>query len=299
MSAVREIRRRIRSVKNMAQITKAMEAVSASKMRRALANVMASRAYSQRMWDVINDLVDRYTPPTGRALHPLLVSPPTCCTVALVLVTADRGLCGSYNVEIIREGLRFIREQQAQGTAVKLLTVGQRGRDYMVRLGAHVVAERVKLSDRPSLMDTVPISRVLLEGWERGEFEAVYLAYTNFINVLNRKPVVQKLLPLTSFSAQVEGSKIDYLYEPDPLTVLSQLLPRFVEVEVYQAILEALASEHSARMVSMRNATDNANDLTKELTLSYNKARQAAITKEITELTGGAAALEESRQRRA
>lgn len=296
MSAVREIRRRIRSVKNMAQITKAMEAVSASKMRRALANVMASRAYSQRMWDVINDLVDRYTPPTGKPLHPLLAPPPAAGAVALVLITADRGLCGSYNVEIIREAVRFIREQQEKGVAVKVLTVGQRGRDYMVRLGADVIAELIKLSDRPSLLDTVPISRVLLEGWEKGEFDAVYLAYTDFVNVLTRRPHIHPLLPLTAFSEQAEGGKVDYLYEPDPVEVLSQLLPRFVEVEVYQAILESLASEHSARMVSMRNATDNANDLTRELTLSYNKARQAAITKEITELTGGAAALEESRQ---
>ena len=295
MSAVREIRRRIQSVKNMAQITKAMEAVSASKMRRALTNVMASRAYSKRMWDVINDLVDRYTPTTDKPLHPLLTSPPPTGTVALVLVTADRGLCGSYNVEIIREGLRFIRKQQEKGCSAKLLTVGKRGRDYMIRLGVDVIAEVTKLSDRPTLMDTVPITRVLLEGWERGEFSSVCMAYTNFINVLSRKPTIQPLLPLTSFTEALEGSKVDYVYEPNPLNVLSQLLPRFVEVEVYQAILESLASEHSARMVSMRNATENANDLTRELTLSYNKARQAAITKEITELTGGAAALEESR----
>jgi F-type H+-transporting ATPase subunit gamma len=295
VSAVREIRRRIRSVKNMAQITKAMEAVSASKMRRALANVVASRAYSQRMWDVINDLVDRYTPPTGKPLHPLLAPRPATRTVALILITADRGLCGAYNVEIIREAVRFIREQQEKGVTVKVLAVGQRGRDYMVRLGADVIAELIKLSDRPALLDTVPISRVLLEGWERDEFDAVYLAYTDFVNVLTHQARIRRLLPLTSFSEKVEGGKVDYIYEPDPLAVLSQLLPRFVEVEVYQAILESLASEHSARMVSMRNATDNANELTKELTLSYNKARQAAITKEITELTGGAAALEESR----
>lgn len=296
MSAVREIRRRIRSVKNMAQITKAMEAVSASKMRRAMANVMASRAYSLRMWDVINDLVDRYTPAGGRPLHPLLATPPTLRTVALVLVSADRGLCGSYNIEIIREGLRFIREQQARGISTRVLAVGQRGRDFMARLGVNLVAELTKLSDRPSLLDTVPISRVILQGWERGEFDAVYLAYTDFINVLTHRPHVRPLLPLTSFSEHVEGGKVDYIYEPDPLAVLTELLPRFVEVEVYQAILESLASEHSARMVSMRNATENANELTKELTLSYNKARQAAITKEITELTGGAAALEESGQ---
>jgi F-type H+-transporting ATPase subunit gamma len=166
----------------------------------------------------------------------------------------------------------------------------------MVRLGADVIAELTKLSDRPSLLDTVPISRVLLEGWERGEFEAVFLAYTDYINVLTHRPRTHPLLPLTSFTERVEGGKVDYIYEPDPLSVLTQLLPRFVEVEVYQAILESLASEHSARMVSMRNATENANDLVKDLTLSYNKIRQAAITKEITELTGGAAALEESRQ---
>ncbi len=294
MSTVREIRRRIRSVKNMAQITRAMEAVSASKMRRALANVMASRAYSERMWQVINDLVDRYTPPNGNPLHPLLAPRSEVRTVALVLITADRGLCGSYNVEILREGVRFLREHQERGEEVKVLAVGRRGRDYMHRLRADVVAELIRLSDRPTLLDTVPISHNLIRGYSRGEFDAVYVAYTDFVNVLTRHPRVRALLPLTSFAEQLEGGKVDYIYEPDPITVLSELLPRFVEVEVYQAILESIASEHSARMVSMRNATDNANELVKELTLFYNKARQAAITKEITELTGGAAALEET-----
>jgi len=294
MATVREIRRRIRSVKNMAQITKAMEAVSASKMRRAMANVLASRSYSQRMWDVINDLVDRYSPPNGKPLHPLLAPRESVATVALVFITADRGLCGSYNVEIIREALRFLRAQQEQGVAVKILAVGQRGRDYMFRLGADVTAELLRLSDRPTLLDTVPISHLVIQGYEHGEFDAVYLAYTEFVNVLARKPQVQPLLPLTSFAEQLEGGKVDYIYEPEPIAVLSQLLPRFVEVEVYQAIVESIASEHSARMVSMRNATDNANELIRELTLSYNKARQAAITKEITELTGGAAALQEA-----
>ncbi|MGC8875034.1 MAG: ATP synthase F1 subunit gamma [Chloroflexia bacterium] len=294
MSTIREIRRRIRSIRNMAQITKAMEAVSASKMRRAMANMLASRDYSQRMWEVINDLVDRYTPPNGNPLHPLLEVRQPVRTVGLVLVTADRGLCGSYNVEILREAVRFLREQQERGLRVCLLTVGRRGRDYMLRLGADICAELTRLSDRPTLLDTVPISRSVIQGYEAGDMDAVYLAYTEFINVLSRRPRIRPLLPLTSFSERVERGRIDYIYEPDPHSVLSQLLPRFVEVEIYQAILESLASEHSARMVSMRNATDNANELLKEMTLSYNKARQAAITKEITELTGGAAALEKS-----
>jgi len=291
MPTIREIRRRIRSVRNMAQITKAMEAVSASKMRRAQANVLASRAYAQSMWRVINDLVDRYTPPDGQPLHPLLSPRPEIRTAALVLVTADRGLCGAYNLEIIREGVRFLREQQEKGVAVRVLAVGRRGLDYMRRLGVEIVAELAKLKDRPTLVDTQPISHILIEDFTGGKIDAAYLAYTEFVNVLTHRPQVRLLLPLLSFAERLEG-RVDYIYEPDPLTVLSQLLPRFVEVEVYQAILESIASEHSARMVSMRNATDNANELVKELTLSYNKARQAAITKEITELTGGAAALE-------
>ena len=291
MPTIREIRRRIRSVRNMAQITKAMEAVSASKMRRAQANVLASRAYAQSMWRVINDLVDRYTPPDGQPLHPLLSPRPEIRTAALVLVTADRGLCGAYNLEIIREGVRFLREQQEKGVAVRVLAVGRRGLDYMRRLGVEIAAELTKLKDRPTLVDTQPISHILIEDFTGGKIDAAYLAYTEFVNVLTHRPQVRLLLPLLSFAERLEG-RVDYIYEPDPLTVLSQLLPRFVEVEVYQAILESIASEHSARMVSMRNATDNANELVKELTLSYNKARQAAITKEITELTGGAAALE-------
>jgi len=294
VSTIREIRRRIRSIKNMAQITKAMEAVSASMMRRAQANVLASRAYSQRMWEVINDLVGRYTPANGKPLHPLLEVHHPVRTAALLLVSGDRGLCGSYNVEVIREGVRFLREQEERGVAVNLLTVGRRGRDYMLRLGVPIVSELTRLSDRPALLDTLPISRAVIQGYQQGEFDAVYLAYTEFVNVLTRRPRVRPLLPLASFSQAIETGRIDYIYEPDPMAVLSQLLPRFVEVEVYQAILESLASEHSARMVSMRNATDNANELLKELTLSYNRVRQSVITKEITELTSGAAVLEES-----
>ncbi|MBN1484644.1 MAG: ATP synthase F1 subunit gamma [Chloroflexia bacterium] len=293
MSTVREIRRRIRSVKNMAQITKAMEAVSASKMRRAQANVLASRPYSKRMWEVINDLVDRHTPVNGEPMHALLAPRETIRSVALVLITADRGLCGSYNVEIIREAVRFIREQGQKGIQIRVLAVGQRGRDYMLRLGVEVESELTRLSDQPSLLDTVPISWSLIEGYQSGRFDAVYIAYTDFINVLTREPQLAPLLPLTTFSEAREGGKVDYIYEPDPKAVLSQLLPRFVEVEVYQYILESLASEHSARMVSMRNATENADELVQDLTLSYNKVRQASITKEITELTGGAAALEQ------
>jgi F-type H+-transporting ATPase subunit gamma len=276
----------------MAQITKAMEAVSASKMRRAMANVLASRPYSERMWQVIDDLVDRYTPMNGKPLHPLLEVRESVRNVALVLVSADRGLCGSYNVEMIRKAVRFVREQQEAEVRVRVLAIGRRGRDYMLRLGVDVIAELTKLSDRPSLLDTVSISRLLVQGYESGEFDAVYLGYTDFVNVLTREPQIRPLLPLTTFTEELEGGKVDYIYEPTPTEVLSQLLPRFVEVTVYQAILEALASEHSARMISMRNATENANELIQDLTLTYNKARQAAITKEITELTGGAAALE-------
>lgn len=293
MATPREIRRRIRSITNMAQITKAMEAVSASKMRRAQSNVLASRPYSERMWQVINDLVDRYTPLNGDPIHPLLGAREEIRTVALVLITADRGLCGSYNVEAIRRAVQFLQRQEEREIEVQVLAVGRRGRDYMARMGVEVVAELINLSDRPSLLDTVPISRIILEGYEDGTFDAAYVTYTEFINVLAREPRIRSLLPLTTFTEAREGGKVDYIYEPEPATVLSQLLPRFVEVVVYQMILESLASEHSARMVSMRNATENAQELIIDLTLSYNKARQAAITKEITELTGGAASLEE------
>lgn len=294
MATAREIRRRIRSITNMAQITKAMEAVSASKMRRAQSNVLASRPYSERMWQVINDLVDRYTPLNGKPLHPLLAVREPVRNAALVLITADRGLCGSYNVEIIRRAVQFIREHDEQGVAVQVLAVGRRGRDYMHHLRADVTAELINLSDRPTLLDTVPITRLIMQGYERGTFDAVYIAYTNFVNVLTRGPEIRHLLPLTTFTQAREGGRVDYIYEPNPSDVLTRLLPRFVEVVVYQMILESIASEHSARMVSMRNATENAHDLIRELTLSYNKARQAAITKEITELTSGAASLEEA-----
>ncbi len=291
MATTREIRRRIRSIKNTAKITKAMELVAASKMRRAQENVLATRPYANRMWELIQHLGSRITPEELEA-HPLLRPRPEVKAVGLVLITPDRGLCGPLNSNILRMATRFILDQEVP---VSLLCIGRKGRDYMRHYGYRVLAEVEGLGDYPRLMDVVPIARNVIDGYLSGEFDRVYILYTDFINTLTQRPSLRQLFPVVDWGEGKEGrlASQGYIYEPDASTLLSQLLPRYVEVLIYQAVLESVASEHSARMVAMRNATENAQELIYELTLTYNKARQAGITKEIMEIVGGAAALAE------
>jgi len=302
LATVREIRRRIKSVKNIAQVTRAMQAVSASKMRRAQEAVLATRPYAQRAWMLLTHLAAQRG--EQEEMHPLLQVRPVS-KVALVLLTGDRGLCGAFNANIIRKALDYIK---VLPVPVDVVAVGRKGRNVMLRQGRTLVAEFSDLPPQPTLADVSPIARVALEGFLDGSYDAVWLAYTDFVNTLRQEPVVKRLLPLTptEIEKQVMAEYVEetttetvevpeYIYEPDPRTILESVVPRFTELQVYQAVLESIASEHSARMVAMRNATENAEALTDDLQLTYNKARQRAITREIVDIASGAEALVQAR----
>jgi F-type H+-transporting ATPase subunit gamma len=286
--STREIRRRIRSVKNLSQITRAMEMVSASKMRRAQRNVLATRPYADRLLDVMSELSSRLIPGARRGT--LLESRADIKGVALIVVTPDRGLAGSLVTNVLRRSGRFILEQRQYGRTVETLAVGKKGRDFMARNDQNLVAEVTKLGDYPRLVDTLGISTNVINGFREGRYDEVYVVYSEFVNTLVQRPTLKRLLPVEPPEEQ-GARRFDYNYEPSQEEVLRALLPRFVEVQLYQSILESIASEHSARMVAMRNATDNAKELTRDLTLTFNKTRQAAITKEVSEIAAGAAAL--------
>jgi len=289
MPSTREIRRRIRSVKNMTQITRAMEMVSASKMRRAQRNVLATRPYADRLLDVMGELTARAV---GARSGTLLEVRPNVTKIGLIVVTPDKGLTGAMITNVVRRAGRFLLDESGRGRQAEVLAVGKKGRDFLVRTGQNLVAEVTKLGDYPKLVDTLGIATSVISGFRAGRYDEVYVIYSEFVNTLVQRPAVKRLLPVEPPNEAVE-KQVDYTYEPSQEEVLQDLLPRFVEVQLYQAILESIASEHSARMVAMRNATDNAKDLTRDLTLSYNKTRQANITKEVSEIASGAAALAE------
>jgi F-type H+-transporting ATPase subunit gamma len=301
MANVREIKRRIRSVKNIAQVTRAMQMVAASKMRRAQEQVLATRPYSAKAWEMLTHLAAQRG--HRQEMHPLLTQRDPIQSTGIVLITSDKGLCGAYNGNVIRAALRFMQDLNHPA---RLITVGRRGRDFMIRHGGDVIAEFSDLPPRPSLLDITPIAHTAIDDFLKGEFDEIYLAYTDFINTLTQQPTIRRLLPITP--GQVESSVMreymsdaplhstgEYIYEPAPHVILDTVLPRFTELQIYQAVLESLASEHSARMVAMRNATENANELIGDLTLSYYRARQEAITKEMLDIAGGAEALVSAR----
>ena len=303
MPSTREIRRRIRSVKNISQVTRAMQMVAASKMRRAQEQVLATRPYTEKAWQVLSNLAAQRG--VDETVHPLLQIREEIHTIGMLLITADKGLCGSYNHAMIQAASRFINELPYP---VELITIGKRGRDAMWRMGRDIIAEFSDLPPQPRLLDITPIAYIAIDGFVSGKFDAVYLAHTDFINTLTQRPAIWQLLPLLPLDLGVtpvsehHGTQqpppgTEYIYEPDPRTILDTVVPRFTELQVYQALLEALASEHSARMVAMRNATENAMDLLDDLTLTYNRARQEAITKEMLDIAGGAEALSQARAR--
>jgi len=280
----------------MAQVTRALQAVAASKVRKAQAAVLATRAYSQSAWQVIVHLAAV----SDEALHPLLTRRTPVEGILVVLIAGDRGLCGAYNQNVVRTALDFI---ERRGTPARYITVGRRARDIMWRMGAEVVAEFHDIPVVASLSDVSAIARAAIDEFLEGRVDEVHLARTDFVNLLVQRPVIQRLLPLSpaelgEMQAMVEyivdvqpAPVIEYIYEPDAATILDAVLPRFTELQVYQAVLEAQASEHAARMVAMSNATENAAALVDDLTLDYNKARQQAITREILDIAGGAEAL--------
>jgi F-type H+-transporting ATPase subunit gamma len=286
----REIRRRIRSVKSIAQVTKAMEAVSAAKMRKAQTQVLSTRPYSRQAQEVLSYIAR--LPNVDSALSPLLRERQSVKRVGLLLITADRGLAGGLNANIIREGYRFMRAQRARGASVEVITVGKKGRDWLLRYDPVVIAEFTGFPDNPSSMHISPVTRLLVDRFTSGHFDEVYVAYTAFENTIRQRPQVDRLLPVKKPDDAATNMAAEYIFEPSPEAVLNQVLYGFVEVQVLQAVFEAIASEHSARMVAMRSATDAAGELIDTLTLVYNKARQEGITSELMDIIGGSAALE-------
>jgi len=258
--------------------------IATSKMKRAQERGLAGRPYAEKIYQVIADLAA--LPETGRALHPLLQKRPVS-KIALVHISPDRGLCGGLHATINRRTASFILEQTVP---VTLIIVGRKGLDFMRRYGRDIHAEFTNLGDRPNLLDTLPISRIIIDDYTQGKIDLVYLVYAQFISTMVQRPFIEQILPVEPAAIPI-AQNVDYIYEPGPHAVLGELLPRFVEMQIYHAILESIASEQSARMVAMRNATDSANELISDLTLMYNKARQESITKELLDITGGAEAL--------
>lgn len=289
MAGSKEIRTKIKSVQNTRKITKAMEMVAASKMRKAQDRMRHARPYADKVRNIAAHLADAN--PEYR--HPFLVVREEQRNVGVIVVTTDKGLCGGLNTNVLRAVTNRLRELEHSGAGVRVTAIGNKGFGFLQRIGAKVVSHLVQLGDTPHLDRLIGPVRVQLEAYERGEIDAVYLAYTRFINTMKQEPVLEQLLPLSTDRLQEDTREFswDYLYEPDAQTVLDELLLRYIESIVYQAVAENMASEQSARMVAMKSASDNAKKVIDELQLSYNKARQAAITKELSEIVGGAAAV--------
>ncbi|EGW38904.1 ATP synthase F1 subunit gamma [Desulfosporosinus sp. OT] len=281
MAGVRDIRRRIRSVRNMQQITKAMKMVSAAKLRKAQQKLNAARPYAHQLQGVL----ERLSQVPGDTVHPLLIKRPVQ-KVVYVVITSDRGLCGGYNSNLIRKTAGLIAETPQE---VKLVTVGRKGRDFFRRGKIEFLAEFVALGDEPSYNQAKEIAQEVVRLYEQGEADEVYLMYTEFVSAINARPTQVKLLPIE----KPEGKQSkQYIFEPSPDEILASLLPKYVETQIFRSILEGKASEQGARMTAMSSATDNAKDMIDRLSLIMNRARQAAITKEISEIVGGAAALD-------
>jgi len=288
MAAGKEIRGKIKSVENTKKITKAMEMVAASKMRKAQDRMRATRPYSEKVRQIVGNL----SLANPEYSHPFMVKNEGKAT-GFVVVTTDKGLCGGLNTNVLRATTIKIKEAQAQGLGVRTVAIGNKGFGFLNRVGAKVVSHAIGLGDTAHMERLIGPVKVLLDAYEAGEINAVFICYTRFINTMKQESVVEQLLPLSKQDMQADagGRAWDYLYEPDPQAVIDELLVRYVEAQVYQAVAESMASEQSARMVAMKAATDNAGSVIGELKLVYNKTRQAAITKELSEIVAGAAAV--------
>ena len=288
MASGKEIRNKIKSVESTRKITKAMEMVAASKMRKAQDRMRAARPYGEKIRRVAGNLSHALTDYS----HPFLEKRENVKAVGLIAVTSDKGLCGGLNTNVLRLALSKMKEWDAEGKKLKVTAVGNKGFGFMMRAGADIVSHLVGLGDTPHLEKLIGPAKVQLDAYVNGEIDVLYLAYTRFINTMKQEAVIEQILPL---SGELVGSnsksRWDYIYEPDIKTVIDDLLVRYVEAVLYQAVAENMASEQSARMVAMKSASDNAKNVIGELRLMYNKARQAAITKELSEIVGGAAAV--------
>ncbi|GAB4061862.1 F0F1 ATP synthase subunit gamma [Uliginosibacterium sediminicola] len=289
MASGKEIRTKIKSVQNTKKITKAMEMVAASKMRKAQDRMRAARPYAEKIRRLAANLSQASIIDYK---HPFLTERASVTRVGLILVTTDKGLCGGLNTNALRLAVNNMRDWQAAGvTDVQVAAIGNKGLGFMQRMGAKVVSNAVGLGDTPHMEKLIGPVKVLIDAYLAGELDRVYLVYTDFINTMRQEAKLEQLLPLTGERMGASSESWDYIYEPDPQIVIDELLVRYVEALVYQAVAENMASEQSARMVAMKAASDNAGTVIKELQLVYNKTRQAAITKEISEIVSGAAAV--------
>ena len=294
MAGMKEIRGKIKSVQNTRKITKAMEMVAASKMRRAQERMRAARPYA----DKVRDIAAHMSRSNPEYRHPFMVSNDGAKTAGIILVTTDKGLCGGMNTNVLRAALQKFKELEGQGKTIEATAIGTKGLGFLNRLRAKVVSNVVHLGDTPHLEKLIGAVKVQLDMYSEGKISAVYLAYTRFVNTMKQEAVIEQLLPLSADQFErkedegtVPSTSWDYIYEPDAQAVVDELLVRYVEALVYQAVAENMASEQSARMVAMKAASDNAKTVINELQLVYNKSRQAAITKELSEIVGGAAAV--------
>ncbi len=287
MPGSKEIRTKIKSVQNTRKITKAMEMVAASKMRKAQQRMRAARPYAEKIRNVAAHM--SHANPEYR--HPFLVERNTVKKVGIIVVTSDKGLCGGLNTNVLRMALAKMREWEGQGEQFEVCTIGNKGLGFMQRLKANVVSHVIGLGDTPHMDKMVGALKVMLDGYTSDRFDRLIIFYTKFLNTMKQEPVMEQLLPLSGEKLGAPEGLWDYIYEPDAKVVIDQVLTRYIEALIYQAVSENIASEQSARMVAMKAASDNAGSVIGELQLIYNKSRQAAITKELSEIVGGAAAV--------
>ncbi|SES90194.1 ATP synthase F1 subcomplex gamma subunit [Nitrosospira multiformis] len=293
MAGSREIRNKIKSVKNTQKITRAMEMVAASKMRRAQERMKKARPYGEKIRNVAAHMSRAYT----EYRHPFLIERDTVKRIGIIVVTSDKGLCGGLNTNVLRMAVSKMKAWEAEGEQIEVCCIGNKGLGFMNRMGANVISHVVSLGDAPDLERLIGAIKILLDGYNQDRFDRVYLFYTRFINTMKQEPVMEQLLPLSDERLRASDGPTgqrgvwDYIYEPEAKPVIDDIMVRYVEALIYQALTENIASEQSARMVAMKAASDNAGNVINELTLIYNKSRQAAITKELSEIVGGAAAV--------
>ncbi len=287
MPGTKEIRVKIRSVQNTRKITKAMEMVAASKMRKAQERMRMARPYGEKIRNVAAHI--SHSNPEYR--HPFITERDTVKRVGVIVITTDKGLCGALNTNVLRLALQYYKQWQAEGEEMEVCCIGAKGLGFMQRLGANIMSQVSGLGDRPHIEKLIGAVKVMLDGYIQDRFDRLMLFYTRFINTMKQEPVMEQLLPLTGERMGAPEGSWDYIYEPEAKQVLDQVLTRYIEAIIYQAVAENMSSEQSARMVAMKAASDNAATLIDELTLIYNKNRQAAITKELSEIVGGAAAV--------
>ena len=287
MAGSKEIRTKIKSVENTRKITRAMEMVAAAKMRKAQDRMRAARPYAEKIRNVAAHL-SRANP---EYKHPFLVKRESIKNVGMIVVTSDKGLCGGLNTNVLRLAIGNMKTWEGEGKGISVCPIGNKGFSFMNRMGAKVKSHLTGLGDTPHIEKLIGAVKVMLDAYVAGEIDAIYLSYNHFVNTMKQEPVVEQLLPLSGEQLGTSEGNWDYIYEPDAKQVVDELLVRYIESLVYQAVVENMASEQSSRMVAMKAASDNAKSVIGELKLVYNKARQAAITKEISEIVGGAAAI--------